>query len=182
MGRRIQLMLEDVHEGRDHLTTWLRPEIKKALLVYWETDAGFRHRVSPTELRASAWSSKYTGSSTTFMKTKGRLSKSLDCEPTLAETFKYTHTLKENKARFAYQRSQDYYESYRQRLEAATQQSQQSGENAVDSFVASVVDPDVVWRETALAPYKNRLYRLTSLFASSICTSMLRPSSGSATS
>nr|XP_025628978.1 L-type lectin-domain containing receptor kinase IX.2-like [Arachis hypogaea] len=36
-------------------------------------------------------------------------SKSLDRKVILAKTFKYTHTLKENKVRFAYQQSQDYY-------------------------------------------------------------------------
>ncbi|QHO11726.1 uncharacterized protein DS421_15g500680 [Arachis hypogaea] len=54
----------------------------------------------------SARSSKYTGGSATFMKTNARLSKLLDREATLAETFKYTHTLKENKARFTDQRPQ----------------------------------------------------------------------------
>ncbi|RYR78496.1 hypothetical protein Ahy_A01g003315 [Arachis hypogaea] len=67
-------MLEDIHEGRDHLTTWLRPEIKKALLFQWETDHGFRHqRLTNRANRASARSSRYTGSSTTFMKTKAKL-------------------------------------------------------------------------------------------------------------
>ncbi|RYR27181.1 hypothetical protein Ahy_B02g061518 [Arachis hypogaea] len=59
--------------------------------------------------RVSTRSSKYTGDSATFMKTKARLSKSLDREATLAEKFKNTHTLKENKARFADQQSQDHY-------------------------------------------------------------------------
>ncbi|RYR34069.1 hypothetical protein Ahy_A10g048786 [Arachis hypogaea] len=83
-------MLGDVREGRDHLTTWLQTEIEKALLVHWDTDEGFRHqRLTNRANRASARSSKY-------------MSKSLDREVTLAKTFKYTHALKENKARFAY--------------------------------------------------------------------------------
>ncbi|RYQ98932.1 hypothetical protein Ahy_B07g086768 [Arachis hypogaea] len=92
--------------------------------------------VSQTELTAvSARLSKYTSSSATFMKTK---LKSLDHDAILAETFNYTYTLKENKERFAGQRSADYY-----RLEATTQQSQQSGKDASGS-TASIVDPDAV--------------------------------------
>ncbi|RYR07761.1 hypothetical protein Ahy_B05g075191 [Arachis hypogaea] len=91
-------MLDDVRQGRDHRKQWLRPDIKKALFVHWETDEGFWHqRLTNRTNRASARSSKYTGSSTTFMKTRVRLSKSLDRKTTLAETFKYIHTLKENK-------------------------------------------------------------------------------------
>ncbi|QHN96564.1 uncharacterized protein DS421_18g619620 [Arachis hypogaea] len=71
-------------------------------------------------------------------------SKSLDREVTLAETFKYTHTLKENKERFLDQQSQDHYETYTQRLEAVTQQFQQSGEDAADGSAVSVVDLDAV--------------------------------------
>ncbi|QHN92403.1 uncharacterized protein DS421_17g583420 [Arachis hypogaea] len=72
MGRRLQQMLEDVRERHGHLTSWLCPEIKKALYVHWE-------------------------------------SKSLDRDATLAETFKYTYTLKENKERFVGQRYADHY-------------------------------------------------------------------------
>ncbi|RYR69023.1 hypothetical protein Ahy_A03g015541 [Arachis hypogaea] len=140
MGRRLQQMLDDVRKGQDQQMCWLRPEVKKGLFAHWENDAGFRHRRLTNQAnRASERSPKYTRSSATFMKTKVRLSKSLDCETTLAETFKYTHTLKENKVRFVDERSQDHY-----RLEAATQQSQQSEEDAVDGVAASVVDPDAV--------------------------------------
>ncbi|RYR59427.1 hypothetical protein Ahy_A05g025315 [Arachis hypogaea] len=44
IGRRLQKMLDDVRQRRNHLTTWLQPDIKKALLVHWETDDGFMHR------------------------------------------------------------------------------------------------------------------------------------------
>ncbi|RYR09752.1 hypothetical protein Ahy_B05g078157 [Arachis hypogaea] len=87
MGRQLQ----DVHERRDHLTSWLCWKIKKAL----------HQRLTNRANRTSTRSSKYTGGSAIFMKTKVRLSKSLDRDATLAETFKYTHTLKENKERFA---------------------------------------------------------------------------------
>ncbi|RYR47720.1 hypothetical protein Ahy_A07g033675 [Arachis hypogaea] len=174
---RLQQMLEDVHEGQDHLTIWLRLKIKKAMLVHWKTEEGFRHQhLTNRANRTSARSSKYTSGSGTFMKTKAKLSTSLDREATLAETFKYTHTVKENKARFADQGSQDHY-----RLEAPTQQSQQSGEDA-DGSAASVIDPNAVWHETTSAPYKNRVYGLDSFFVSSLRTSTLRPSSISATS
>ncbi|RYR19569.1 hypothetical protein Ahy_B03g064387 [Arachis hypogaea] len=121
--------------------------VRDALLVHWETDEGFRHQCLTNRAnRTSARSSKYTDGSATFMKTKVILSKSLDHEAILAETFKYTHTLKENKERFAYQRSQDHYESYTQRLEAMAQQSQQSGKDtSSDGSAASVVNPDGVW-------------------------------------
>ncbi|RYR21129.1 hypothetical protein Ahy_B03g066391 isoform B [Arachis hypogaea] len=110
------------------------------------------------------------------MKTKARLSKSLERDATLVETFKYTHTLKENKERFADQRSQDHYESYTRRLEVATH-----GEDANGS-AASVVDSNAVWRETTSVLYKKCVYWLGSFFASGLYTSTMRPSSASATS
>ncbi|RYQ96129.1 hypothetical protein Ahy_B08g091681 [Arachis hypogaea] len=106
MGWWLQQILDDVCHGQDQQMGWLRPEVKKALLVHWETDAGFRHHhLTNKANKASARLSKYTGGSTVFMKTKSRLSKLLDCKDTLAKTFKYTHTLKRNKARFVDQRS-----------------------------------------------------------------------------
>nr|XP_029143246.1 uncharacterized protein LOC114924138 [Arachis hypogaea] len=109
MARRLQQMLEDVHERRDHFTTWLHPKIKKALYIHWETNERFRHRRLTNRVdRVSARLSKYIGGSASFMKTK---SKSLDHDATLTETFKYTHLLKENKERFVDQRSRDHYVS-----------------------------------------------------------------------
>ncbi|RYR73092.1 hypothetical protein Ahy_A02g007395 [Arachis hypogaea] len=96
MGRQLQQMLDDRID-------WLQPEVKKGLLAHWETDVEFRHRhLTNRANRALVRSSKYTRSSTTFMKTK---SKSMDHETILADTFKYIYTLKENKAKFADQRS-----------------------------------------------------------------------------
>ncbi|RYQ99297.1 hypothetical protein Ahy_B07g087211 [Arachis hypogaea] len=57
----------------------------------------------------------------------------------------------------------------------------QSGDDTNDS-AASVVDPNAVWCETTSALYKNCIYGLGLLFTSSLGTSMLRPSSASATS
>ncbi|QHO49540.1 uncharacterized protein DS421_1g14860 [Arachis hypogaea] len=96
-------------------------------------------------------------------------SKSLDHDATMVETFKYTHTLKENKERFAYQR-----------LEAATQQSHHTGDDSNNS-VTSIIDPDTVWRETISEPYKNCIYSLGSFFFDNLRTSTLRPSSTTAT-
>ncbi|RYR61108.1 hypothetical protein Ahy_A04g018210 [Arachis hypogaea] len=101
-GRQLQQMLKDVGERRDHLTSWFRPEIKKALYVHWETDEGFKYRrLTNRANRASVRLSKYTDGSTTFIKIKASLDAS--------------------------------------------------------GSTASVVDTDVVWRETALAPYKNHV-------------------------
>ncbi|RYR11194.1 hypothetical protein Ahy_B05g079667 [Arachis hypogaea] len=67
-------MLEDVRENRNYLIIWLRPDIKQLLYVHWETDKGFKYRrLTNRANRASVKSSKYTGGSTTFMKTKARL-------------------------------------------------------------------------------------------------------------
>ncbi|XP_057753011.1 uncharacterized protein LOC130970832 isoform X2 [Arachis stenosperma] len=93
------------------------------------------------------------------MKTKVRLSKSLDREATLAETFKYTHTLKENKVRFVYQQSQNHYRDWRPQL---------NGLSKADGSAALVVDLDAVWRKTASVLYKNRVYGMESFFASSL--------------
>ncbi|RYQ82059.1 hypothetical protein Ahy_B10g100634 [Arachis hypogaea] len=152
MGRRLQQMLDDSRP-----TDALAPTGGKEGLVH---SLGERCGVQASV--TSEWSSKYIDDSVIFMKTKARLSKPLGREATLAETFKYTHTLKKNKARFVDQRPQDHYD-------------------AADGSAASVVDPDAVWRETVSTPYKNRIYGMGLFFASSLRTSTLRTSSGSAT-
>ncbi|RYR28553.1 hypothetical protein Ahy_B01g052696 [Arachis hypogaea] len=74
MPSQLQQMMEDVRERRDHLSIWLRPNIKKTLYVHWETDEGFKHhRLTNRANRASARSSKYTSGSATFIKTKAGL-------------------------------------------------------------------------------------------------------------
>ncbi|RYR73692.1 hypothetical protein Ahy_A02g008161 isoform B [Arachis hypogaea] len=94
MDRQLPQMLEGVREHCDHLTIWLRPNTKKLLYVHWETDEGFKyHRLTNKANRASDRLLNYTGGSATFMKTKVRLSKLLNCEATMAETFKYTHKI-----------------------------------------------------------------------------------------
>ncbi|RYR66724.1 hypothetical protein Ahy_A03g012785 [Arachis hypogaea] len=149
-------MMQDVCQERNHLTIWLCPNLKKELDDHFSTDEGFKHcHLMNRANRATPRSSKYTGGSTTFMKTKSRLSKSLDHEAILVETFKYTQTLKANKERFDDERSAAHY-NYMQRLDAATQQSQSpSGD------------------ETASESYKNRVFGLGSFFANGLRTSAL---------
>ncbi|RYR29445.1 hypothetical protein Ahy_B01g053819 [Arachis hypogaea] len=66
--------MSDVHQGRDHLTTWIRPSIKKELEAHFRNDEGFKHcHMTNVANRDSPRLSKYTGRSVTFMKTKSRL-------------------------------------------------------------------------------------------------------------
>ncbi|RYQ82130.1 hypothetical protein Ahy_B10g100726 [Arachis hypogaea] len=160
-------MLEDVRERRGHLTIWLCSNLKKALYVHWETDEGFKRRhLTNRNNRTSARSSKYTGRSATFMKTKSRLSKSLSHDVTMTETFKYTHTMKKNKERFIDQQAADHY---------------QTGDDVNNSGTAEV-DPNTVWCDTASDPYKNCIYGLGSFFVDNLRTSALRHLSTSTTS
>ncbi|RYR62508.1 hypothetical protein Ahy_A04g020164 [Arachis hypogaea] len=69
VAKHFQQMMRDVRKGHDHLTSWIHQAIKKELEAYFTHDEG-----------ASPRSSKYKGVSATFMKTKSRLSKSLDHE------------------------------------------------------------------------------------------------------
>ncbi|RYQ84117.1 hypothetical protein Ahy_B10g103037 [Arachis hypogaea] len=112
MARQLQQMMQDVRKKRDHLTQWLCLAIKNEPYIHWESDEGFWHRrLTNRANRASSRSLKYTDGFVTFVKTKARLYKSLDCDVTIGETFKYTHTLNENKERFSYQQSADPYVS-----------------------------------------------------------------------
>ncbi|MED6200688.1 hypothetical protein PIB30_087741 [Stylosanthes scabra] len=42
-SKRFSRMMEDVREKKEHLTQWCRPELKKALYHYWETDEKYLH-------------------------------------------------------------------------------------------------------------------------------------------
>ncbi|QHO11770.1 uncharacterized protein DS421_15g501080 [Arachis hypogaea] len=104
-GKPLQQMMSDICQRCNNLMIWIRPDIKKALETHFSIDEGFKlHRLTKVANRASPRSSSYTSGSATFMKTKSRLSKSLDRKSTLVETFKYTHTLKANKERFSDER------------------------------------------------------------------------------
>ncbi|RYR15664.1 hypothetical protein Ahy_B04g072562 [Arachis hypogaea] len=187
MARRLQQMLEDVHEHHDHVTIWLHSDIKKALYVHWKTDEGFKRcRLMNRANRISARSLKYTGGAVIFIKTRANMLSSLspnimsllldltcvvDRDATIAETFKYTHTLKENKERFTDQQVADYYVS-KHHL------TRDDGNNST----ASVIDPDMVRHKAASEPYKNRVYRMGLFFVENLRTSTLRHSSASTTS
>ncbi|RYR19400.1 hypothetical protein Ahy_B03g064166 [Arachis hypogaea] len=154
-------MMGDIYERRNYLTIWLRPDPKKTLYVYWKTNEGFKYcRLTNRTNRASARSSKYIGGLATFMKTKTRLSKLLSRDATMTETFKYTHTLEENKKRFANHPNHNMYYN----------------------FAVGEADPDTVWRETTYEPYKNRVFELGSFFTDNQRTFTLRHSSSSTTS
>ncbi|RYQ90418.1 hypothetical protein Ahy_B09g096520 [Arachis hypogaea] len=92
---------------------WIYPNIKKELDIHFSIDERFKCRcLTNKTTRASLRSSKYTRESATFIHTKSRLSNSLERETSLVETFKYTHTLKANKKRFADERSATHYVSF----------------------------------------------------------------------
>ncbi|RYR66442.1 hypothetical protein Ahy_A03g012425 [Arachis hypogaea] len=162
-AKQLRQMMSDVRKGSDHLSSWIRPALKKKLEAYFNNDERFKRRhLTNVANRTSPRSSKYTGGSATFMKTKCILFKSSDHEATLAETFKYTHTLKAKKERFA------------------DEQSIPPNGNNKASSETQVVDPDRFWRETASESHKNRRFRLGSFFASGLRSSTLAFSFASA--
>ncbi|RYR28352.1 hypothetical protein Ahy_B01g052465 [Arachis hypogaea] len=74
VAKQLQQMMSDVRQGRDHLTIWICPFIKKELEAHFRTDEGFkRHRLMNVANRALPRLSKYTGGSATFLKTKSKL-------------------------------------------------------------------------------------------------------------
>ncbi|RYR03856.1 hypothetical protein Ahy_B06g083241 [Arachis hypogaea] len=123
-------MMQDIREGRNHLTIWLHPDIKKELDIYLSIDERFKrcHLTHRTN-RASLRSSKYTGGLAFFMKTKSRLSTSLEREAILTETFKYTHTLKANKERIADKRCQQHqkYKGKKRKERRGTEREEEEG-------------------------------------------------------
>ncbi|RYR42355.1 hypothetical protein Ahy_A08g038823 [Arachis hypogaea] len=161
IARRLQQIMQDVREERDELTIWIRPDIKRALHNHFSNDEGFRrHHLTNRANRALPILSKYIGGLATFMKMKSRMSKSLEHEAILVETFEYTHTLKPRKEGFANERSAAHYVRFSinskfEILETVTQQSQPGDDLNSD---ASVVNPDRVWRDSASEPYKNLIY------------------------
>ncbi|QHN93294.1 uncharacterized protein DS421_17g591430 [Arachis hypogaea] len=176
--KRLQQMMSDVHQGKDHLTSWIRPNIKRELVAYFRYNDVFKcHRLTNVTNRALPRSSRYTNESATFVKMKSRLSKSLDREATLAETFKYTHALKANKEIFDDERSA---EEYTQRLEAATQQSQLPSKADEAGYKTSTVDPNRIYHEITSEPHKNHRFGLGSFFANGLRSSALAAFSASA--
>ncbi|MED6165448.1 hypothetical protein PIB30_099627 [Stylosanthes scabra] len=80
----------------------------------------------------------------------------------MAKVFKQTHTLKENKEKFADKRSSDIWDEYIDNTAIATQQ-------AVESKTSTPVDPDEVWRQTVSKPdAKNRIYGVGGFLVSTL--------------
>ncbi|RYR79593.1 hypothetical protein Ahy_A01g004398 [Arachis hypogaea] len=175
-AKRLQQMMSNVCQWRNHLMTWIRPSIKTELEVHFRNDDGIKHcHLTNVANRTLPRSSKYTGGWVIFMKTKSRLSKSLDCEAILVETFKYTHTLKVNKGKFADERfGAHYIGGYDTAISVAYG-------NDEDDSETSVVDSDRVWHEIASKTHKNRHFRLGSFFASGLHSFVLVAFSASAT-
>ncbi|MED6166573.1 hypothetical protein PIB30_110668, partial [Stylosanthes scabra] len=66
--------MEDVRDRKEHLTQWCRPELKKALYHYWETDEKYLHRQATNKRnRASERCVIYTGGSATPMQTTAKM-------------------------------------------------------------------------------------------------------------
>ncbi|MED6202363.1 hypothetical protein PIB30_104595 [Stylosanthes scabra] len=127
--------MEDVHDRKEHLTQWCRPELKKALYHYWETVEKYLHRQAMNKRnRASERCVIYTGGFVTPMQTKAKMTKSLARLVSMAEVFKQTHTLKANKEQFADKRSSDIWDDFTNNTIVATQQATESGANATSIF------------------------------------------------
>ncbi|RYQ94985.1 hypothetical protein Ahy_B08g089968 [Arachis hypogaea] len=97
-AKRLQQMMNDLRQGRTHLTTWILADIKRRLDTHFAIDEGFKYHcltnVSQIGLHRGCPDIR---------------SKSLDHEATLAEMFKYTHALKANKERFVDKQSATHY-------------------------------------------------------------------------
>ncbi|MED6188080.1 hypothetical protein PIB30_082593 [Stylosanthes scabra] len=91
----------------------------------------------------------HTGGSATIPKTRARMTRSLDRQPTNVEVFRETHTWKRDKS-IVEKRADDLLTEFSANLKQATQQAQEEGDES-----AGTVDPNVVWRQTLSEPYKN---------------------------
>ncbi|MED6119672.1 hypothetical protein PIB30_013789 [Stylosanthes scabra] len=157
-SKRLSGMMEDVRQGKEHLTQWCRPELKKRLRHYWENDEKYLKKTATNKKnRASDKCVIYTGGSATPMQTKANM----------------THTLKANKEQFADKRSSDKWDEFTENTAIATQQALESGTGAI-------VDPDLVWRQTVSEPsQKNRVFGIGGFLASTLRTSVFAPQASS---
>ncbi|MED6113866.1 hypothetical protein PIB30_074843 [Stylosanthes scabra] len=169
-SKRFSEMMEDVRQRKDHLTQWCRPELKKLLYHYWETNEKYLHRQTTNKRnRVSDKCVIYTGGSATPMQTKAKMTKLLDRPESMAEVFKQTHTLKANKEKFADKRSSDIWDDFTNNTAIATQQ-------AAESRTDATVDPDQVWRQTiSELNEKNRVFGIGGFLASTLRTSVFAP-------
>ncbi|MED6163521.1 hypothetical protein PIB30_080732 [Stylosanthes scabra] len=149
-SKRLSGMMEDVRDRKEHFTQWCRPELKKALYHYWETNEKYLHRQATNKRnRASERCVIYTGGSATPMQTKAKMTKSLDRPVSMAE------------------------DEFTNNTTVATQQAAEFGTNAE-------VDPDLVWRQTVSEPsQKNRVFGIGGFLASTLRTSVFAPQASS---
>ncbi|MED6209689.1 hypothetical protein PIB30_057165 [Stylosanthes scabra] len=164
-SKRFSGMMEDVRKRKEQLTQWCRPELKKAIYNFWETNERYKHTEATNKAnRASEKAAKYTGGSATPMQTKNKMTKSFDRPVSMAEVFKQTHTLKENKEKFADKRSADIWNEYINNIAITTQR-------AAEFRTSAPMDPDEVWLQTVSEPdAKNHIYDVGGFLASTLRT------------
>ncbi|MED6223783.1 hypothetical protein PIB30_077477 [Stylosanthes scabra] len=99
-GRRYQQIMADLRNGELQRLKWMSETLRGQLLHRFATDEGFKKRqASSKKNRASSKGGcLHTGGSATIPKTRARMTRSLDREPTDAEVFRETHTRKRNRS------------------------------------------------------------------------------------
>ncbi|MED6170106.1 hypothetical protein PIB30_027706 [Stylosanthes scabra] len=177
-GRRYQQIMADLRDRELRRLKWMSDTLRGQLLHRFATDEGFKKRqASSKKNRASSKGGcLHTGRSATISKTRARMTRSLDREPTDAKVFRETHTRKRDRS-IVEKRADDLLIEFSANLEQATQQAQEEGDES-----AATVDPNVVWRQTLSEPYRNRVYGAGGFFASSLRKSGYAGSSASASS
>ncbi|MED6206508.1 hypothetical protein PIB30_027450 [Stylosanthes scabra] len=165
-GRRYQQIMRDLRDEELQRLKWMSETLRGRLLHRFATDPGFKKRQASSKMN---WASSkggclHTGGSATIPKTRARMTRSLDREPTDAEVFRETHTRK---------RDRSIVEKHADDLLPP---------NRCKKRVMSTVDPNVVWRQTLSEPYRNRVYGAGGFFASSLRRSGYAGSSASASS
>ncbi|MED6172330.1 hypothetical protein PIB30_049119 [Stylosanthes scabra] len=170
--------MRDLCDGELQRLKWMSETLRGRLLHRFATDEDFKKPQASSKVNraSSKGGCLHTGGSTTIPKTRARMTRSLDCEPTDAEVFKETHTRKRDRS-IVEKRADDLLTEFSANLEQATQQAQEEGDES-----AATVDPNVVWRQTLCEPYRNRVYGAGAFFASSLRRSGYAGSSASASS
>ncbi|MED6218948.1 hypothetical protein PIB30_031288 [Stylosanthes scabra] len=161
-GRRYQQIMADLRDGELQRLKWMTETLRGQLLHRFATDEGFKKcQASSKKNRGSSKGGcLHTGGSVTIPKTRARMTRSLDREPTDAEVFRETHTRKRDRS-IVEKRVDDLLTEFSANLEQATQHAQEEGDEG-----AVTVDPNVVWRQTLSEPYRNRVYGAGGFFAS----------------
>ncbi|MED6172358.1 hypothetical protein PIB30_049378 [Stylosanthes scabra] len=168
--------MRDLRDEELQRLKWMSEMLRGRLLHRFATDEGFKKRQASSKVNraSSKGGCLHTGGSATIPKTRARMTRSLDREPTDAEVFRETHTRKRDRS-IVEKRVDDLL--FSANLEQATQQAQEEGDES-----AATVDPNIVWRQTLSEPYRNRVYGAGGFFASSLCKSGYAGSSASASS